>query len=51
MTKRYEDQVNQWDQDSKDSDLSKCNLLLNELNKKKEIIGSVMNIVHNRTHK
>ena len=32
---RYEEQVNYWNQDSKDSEISKFNLLLNELNKKK----------------
>ena len=47
---RYEEQVNYWNQDSKDSEISKFNLLLNELNKKKEIPGSVMKVIHDRTH-
>ena len=48
---RYEEQVFHWDQGSKDSELNKFKLLLNELNRKKEIPGSVMKIVHNRTHR
>ena len=48
---RYKEQVLHWDQDSKDSELNKFKLLLNELNRKKEIPGSVMKIVHNRTHR
>ena len=48
--KRYEGQVNYWNQDSKDLDISKFNLLMNELNKKKYILGSVMKVIHDRTH-
>ena len=48
---RYEEQVFHWDRDSKDSELNKFKLLSNELNRKKEIPGSVMKIVHNRTHR
>ena len=48
---RYEEQILHWDQDSKDSELNKFNHLLNELNRKKEFPGSVMNIVHDRTHR
>ena len=48
---RYEEQVLHWDLDSKDSELNKFNLLLNEFNRKKEIPGSVIKIVHNRTNR
>ena len=44
---RYEEQVNYWNQDSRDSEISKYNLFLN---KKKEIPGNVMKVIHDRTH-
>ena len=47
---RYEEQVNYWNQNSKDLEVSKFNLLLNKMNKKKEIPGSVMKVIHDRTH-
>ena len=46
----YEEQVLHWDLDSKDSEINEFNLLLNELNRKEETPGSVMKIIHNRTH-
>ena len=48
---RYEEQVNHWDQENKDSDLNKFNLLRNDLTTKKETSSCVMMVIHDITHK